>query len=100
MASPSSHPGLRHRMPSAKMPSTRFVQGSARHLSSSRMDSIGGGLQNPRAAALGGVRVTEEEADAILQDLANNDDNSKKTWSRLFVENTLQKVSPKRKIRR
>jgi hypothetical protein len=41
---------------------------------------------------LGGVRVTKEEADTILQELANQDDDSKKTWSRLVVENRLSKV--------
>lgn len=42
---------------------------------------------------LGGVRVSSEEADAILQQLANHDDDSKKTWSRLVVEKYLSKYA-------
>jgi hypothetical protein len=44
------------------------------------------------SSGLAGVRVTSEEADAILFELANKDDDDKKTWSRTFVEKCLSKV--------
>jgi hypothetical protein len=69
-------------MPSAKMPSTRWQ--------SSQLDSTKSRRES--AAGLAGVRVTAEEADAILFELANNDDDAKKTWSRTFVEKFLSKV--------
>jgi len=44
---------------------------------------------------LAGVRVSQEEADAILQELANQDSEANKTWSRIFVEKFLSKVRNK-----
>ena len=62
----------RRRMPSAKTPSHSAFQSTR---------------------GLTGVQVSEAEADAILEQLANTDENSKKTWSRLFVEKYLSNVS-------
>jgi hypothetical protein len=51
-------------------------------------------------SGLAGVKVSSEEADAILQELANHDDDAKKTWSRVFVEQFLSKVrSVERELR-
>jgi hypothetical protein len=66
----------RRNIPSAKKPSVRF---SSRDVVASK-------------SGLAGVRVSSEEADAILQELANHDDDAKKTWSRIFVEQFLSKV--------
>jgi hypothetical protein len=41
---------------------------------------------------LAGMNVTQEEADAILQQLAEGDTNKVKTWSRIVVEKYLLKV--------
>ena len=41
---------------------------------------------------LGGVRVTKEEAENILQELAKKDDDIRKTWSRIVVDKYLSKV--------
>lgn len=85
---PPSRAGLRRRpMPSAKQPSTRYNQ-SNRILSPGE-EKI---ASNRSSNILSGARVTSDEADAILQELANQDDDSKKTWSRLFVDNYLSKV--------
>lgn len=52
------------------------------------------GLNSIRSRAnLHGVDVTAEEADAILQQLADKDADNKKTWSRVFVERFLLDVS-------
>ena len=82
----------RRHLPSAKKPSAVKFQSNRMLLS----QGSGGGPASPYSNAsvrgLTGVRVTAEEADAILQELANKDDTSKKTWSRLFVERYLSKV--------
>ncbi|KAL3917519.1 MAG: hypothetical protein SGILL_004673, partial [Bacillariaceae sp.] len=46
------------------------------------------GMESMRHS-LKGVSVSFEEADAILQQLADNDSDKKKTWSRVFVERFL-----------
>ncbi len=80
----------RRKIPSAKMPSARF-------------QSITGGRSErelTNKSGLAGVKVSSEEADAILQELANHDDDAKKTWSRIFVEQFLSKVrSVERELR-
>lgn len=59
------------------------------------IEQTGEGKAADRASyPLGGERISSEEADAILQELANHDDDAKKTWSRLFVENYLSNVRP------
>ena len=80
------NPGLRRRIPSAKLPSTRYNQ-SNRMLSSERQFE-----GTEEVNRLTGVKISSEEADAILQQLATHDDDNKKTWSRLFVEKHLSKV--------
>eukprot|EP00934_Nitzschia_sp_Nitz4_P003042 Nitzschia sp. Nitz4//scaffold174_size87051//32646//36062//NITZ4_005106-RA/size87051-snap-gene-0.111-mRNA-1//-1//CDS//3329538863//3032//frame0 len=78
---------LRRRMPSAKAPSQ--ILGA--RLSQRRFDSESG--ITPMDRNLAGVTITDEETDAILQQLANEDDDARKTWSRLLVENYLSKYS-------
>ena len=60
---------------------------SHRNFASPGMNSI------RNRASLQGVDVTAEEADAILQQLADKDTDNKKTWSRVFVERFLLDVS-------
>lgn len=79
----------RGRMPSAKMPSTRFASNNKMLSGSHREDSLGAAAQGQ----LAGVRVASEVADAILQDLANQDEDNEKTYSRQIVEKYLMKVS-------
>lgn len=75
---------LRRRIPSAKVPSTRF------NLTNKMMvpGQEGGESENSPVAsrALEGAPVTQEEADAILMQLTERDDNRQKTWSRMLVE--------------
>ena len=88
MASSPPYGVRQRRIPSAKVPSLRSHisnQGAEQNQVSSVRDR--GVIQ------LAGVKLSSQEADAILQELANHDENSKKTWSRLFVEKYLSKVS-------
>ena len=81
---------LRKRIPSAKMPSQSGLFHSNRMLSSSGVSSKRGGTKG----GLAGVRVSGAEADAILMELAEKDEDAQKTWSRVFFENVLSKVCP------
>ena len=78
---------LRKRIPSAKMPSQSGLFHSNRMLSSSGVSSKTG-----TKGGLAGVRVSGAEADAILMELAEKDEDAQKTWSRMFFENVLSKV--------
>jgi hypothetical protein len=72
-------------MPSAKLSSSSaFPSNRGLSTRSIRNQAAGGGLT--------GVKVSGAEADAILQELAQKDEDAKKTWSRIFVENFLSKV--------
>lgn len=57
----------------------------ARHLAIAREKSTRGKLETQ------GVRLTDEEVDAILEGFEKEDD-SEKTWTRRIVENHLSQV--------
>ena len=88
-------------MPSVKTPSARYHQ-SNKMWNLQNGGGSSGNLVPPRSPyvhspsasgnGLGGVRVTKEEADTILQELAKNDDDTRKTWSRIVVDKYLSKV--------
>jgi hypothetical protein len=87
----TSHEGLRRRpVPSAKRPSSRQFQSN--RILSNGSDVAAKNMSSGASPKLAGISVSKEEADAILQELANEDDDSHKTWSRLFVEKYLMKV--------
>lgn len=91
---PKSHPTLRRRVPSAKVPSTRLIL-TNKMLTGTKGDNNddnGSGELTRKSRALEGAPVTESEADAILLQLTHRDDNKQKTWSRMLVENYLSKV--------
>ena len=77
---------LRRRMPSAKAPSQGYGFQPNLSVSSSRTSA------SHKAKHYSGVTMSGEEADAILQTMAKEDDPSKTTWSRLFVKKILSKV--------
>ena len=87
-------------MPSVKTPSARHHQSNK--MWNQQNGGSSGNLVPPRSPyvhsssktgnGLGGVRVTKEEADTILQELAKNDDDTRKTWSRIVVDKYLSKV--------
>lgn len=86
----------RRPMPSTKMPSARYSQpnrlssSSIHHEQNIKGRHLTGSFSTENR--LGGVGVTKEEADNILLALAQQDEDTKKTWSRLVVERYLSKV--------
>jgi len=90
-------PPRRRPMPSTKTSSARYSQPNriSNHQGHSTGSQLTGSHNNQYTAGinhLSGVGVSKEEADSILQALAQQDEDSKKTLSRLVVERYLQKV--------
>lgn len=84
---------LRRRMPSAKAPSQGYGFQPNRLMSSPQVSASSSRTSaSHRAKHYSGVTMSGEEADAILQTMAKEDDPSKTTWSRLFVKKILSKV--------
>lgn len=83
---------LRRRMPSAKAPSQGYGFQPNRLMSSPQVSvSSSRTSASHKAKHYSGVTMSGEEADAILQTMAKEDDPSKTTWSRLFVKKILSK---------